>query len=303
MISTFFSTSKPIHYLIVLVLLILFMVSSVWLLPQTTLWSLSLIFLVAAFLAVFQFIIAKNELTGPSSYALWIAMLFILSIIVYDVSISMVISQVFIMLALRRLLNLKSGYTAIQKVFDASFWVMVATIFFHWNVLFMLVVFVAVFLYVRNDYRNWITPFIAIVCVSFLLFTYDYVWDKSLLESINTSFDINYLWDMKNFTVLETLLLVVLVMALVGLLVYLSKLIDIQQSVRPRFTILMFSGLIGIAIAIIDFNAFTKGGYLLLIPALSIFIARAAQRIEHKILKELLLWLPLLWLVTTYLAL
>lgn len=302
MISTFFSTSKPIHYLLVLIITSLFIASAIWMIPQTSWWYLLGILLIGASLAVFQFVIIKNELTATSTFALWSAMLFTLSFIAFKVPILVLVSLVFLILALRRLLSLKSGYASIQKIFDASFWICIATIFFHWSILFMIVVFIAIFLYVRNNYRNWVTPFIALACVWFLLFTYDYVWEDTMLKSIYDSFKFTYLWEMINFSFLEILLLILLGMAVIGLFIYLSKLIDIQQSVRPRFTILMFAGLMGIVIATIDFTAFSRGGFLLIIPSLSIFIARATHRVQRKLWKEILLFIPLLWLVAAYLA-
>lgn len=292
MLSTFFSTSKPIHYLIVLVTVTLSIIFSLFWSSQLVLLDFTAILIVPLVLAVFQFVVTKNDLTPSSTYALLTASVLSLLYLVFEVPIESLIAFCLVLLAVRKLLSLKSTRAAIKKIFDATFWVTIASIFYPWSSLFYIVVFIAIFLYVRNDYRNWVTPFIAVCCIWVLFFTYDYVWEIELLHNFWSSFNPIYLWDIQAFEPQILILFILLGIAVIGLLVYISKLVDLQQSVRPRFTIIMFTGLCGVAIAVLNFNSFTQGGFLFLIPSISVLWARFAHGVRHKILTELLLWFP-----------
>jgi len=301
MLSTFFSTSRPIQYLMVLIMVTVAVLSSLLWNVDIVWWELIAILILPASLAVFEFIVSKNILTPASSYALWTASSLSLLYLVFDVQLNLLFALFFILLSVRRLLSLKSGISTIKKIFDATMWITVATIFYHWSVLFYLIVFVAIFLFVRNDYRHWITPFIAIGCAWVLLFTYDYVLEYQLLFDLWNTYKVDYIWEQESFMGKPMILLILLVTSIIGLLIYISKIIDFQQVVRPRFTIITFTGICAIIIAILDFDSFAQGGFLLLIPGLSVFIAGFAHTVTHKIISELSLWFPVLLLVISFL--
>lgn len=301
MLSTFFSTSRPFHYLTVFLWIAI--VTCLFTLLQANIeWlRLSAILIIALSLGVYEFIVSKNYLTPQSTYALWIAAGLTLLFLKFNVSLEVLLAQLFILLSLRRLLSLKNDHSTVKKLFDASFWVTIATLFFHWSALFYIVIMVAIFLYVRNDYRNWLVPFMALGAVWILLFTYDYVWNKQVLFDVWNSFELSYLWQQLNFSGVEILLLLLLLIAALGLIIYLIKLTDLQQSVRPRFTVMTLSGICAISIAILDFKSFAAGGFLLLIPAVALFIARMVHLINHKTVVELLLWFPLILIGLSFL--
>src|SRR5690606_23381322 len=104
---------------------------------------------------------------------------------------TLVISNFFILLALRRLISLQSLLTPKEKIFDASIWIFVAAIFHFWSILFILLVFVSIILHVSRDYRNWLLPYIALV-TAVIIFTFaalafdetlfDYVWDRTTID-------------------------------------------------------------------------------------------------------------------------
>ncbi|EAS20704.1 hypothetical transmembrane protein [Flavobacteria bacterium BBFL7] len=301
MLSTFFSTSRPVHYLMVFIIVVAAVLSSFLLDSQIQWWELLAILVLSGSLALVEFIVSKNDLTSSSSYTLWCATMFSLMYLTFKVPLHILAALFFILLATRRLLSLKTGHSIIKKIFDATFWIAIASIFYHWSALLYILVFVSIFLYVRNDFRHWATPFIALGCVWVLLFTYDYVWDNHVISSFWDSYKTSYLWEFTVFQGQEIILFSLIIFSVIGLFIYLTKLIDIQQSVRPRFTIMTFMGLCGIALFLIDFESFCNGGYLFLILPLSVFIARAVHAINHKIFKEILLWIPFLLLLGSFL--
>ncbi|GAK92480.1 hypothetical protein JCM19298_2968 [Nonlabens ulvanivorans] len=301
MLSTFFSTSRLVHYLMLSIIVVAMVLFAILWDPQMHWWELISILVLSGSLALVEFIVSKNDLTPSSSYALWCATILLLTYLAFKVPLHIIIALFFILLAIRRLLSLKTGHSIIKKIFDATFWISIATIFYHWSALLYLLVFVSIFLYVRNDFRHWATPFIGLGCVWVLLFTYDYVWDDQVISLLWQSYKTSYLWERDVFQGQEFILLILITLSVIGLFVYMTKLIDIQQSVRPRFTIMTFMGLCGMTLFLIDFESFCNGGYLFLILPLSVFIARVVHAIDHKVFKEIFLWIPILLLLGSFL--
>ena len=57
------------------------------------------------------------------------------------------------MLALRRLISLQSKLDIKKKLFDAAFWITIATLFYFWSMLFFALVIVALIYYSQNDIK------------------------------------------------------------------------------------------------------------------------------------------------------
>jgi hypothetical protein len=48
-----------------------------------------------------------------------------------------------------------------EKIFDASLWIILASLFHFWCILFLILVFISIIFHVSRDYTNWVLPFIA----------------------------------------------------------------------------------------------------------------------------------------------
>jgi hypothetical protein len=79
---------------------------------------------------------------------------------------NVIYANFFILLALRRLISLQSLKASKEKIFDASFWILIASLFQFWCILFLILVFISIIFHVSRDYRNWVLPFIALMAVA-----------------------------------------------------------------------------------------------------------------------------------------
>ncbi|HEU4497004.1 MAG TPA: hypothetical protein VFR70_08130, partial [Flavobacterium sp.] len=113
----------------------------------------------------------------------------------------LIISNFFIILAFRRLISLQSLLTPKEKIFDASLWIFVASIFHFWAILFVLMVFVSIIFHVARDYRNWILPFISFFAVGTIALMYALIFNKSLIAAIigSASIDFNFYYFTNNY--------------------------------------------------------------------------------------------------------
>jgi hypothetical protein len=85
-------------------------------------------------------------------------------------------------LALRRLISLQSLKASKEKIFDASFWILIASLFQFWSILFLILVFISIVFHASRDYRNWILPFIALLAVSIIFLLISLIFHIDIIE-------------------------------------------------------------------------------------------------------------------------
>jgi hypothetical protein len=250
-------------------------------------WSVIWIpFAAVGSIALFQFTTLKNELTQNNSYSLWVHSCLLVIGALYSTSIEAFTSYLFFLLALRRLLSMRTGRGLVKKIFDASFWVAIAALFYSWTSLLILIVFISIILYAFANVKYWTIPFIAISCVALLTFTFDQFIGTHYLLQMLEGFDYNFDY-LTNEWSLSTI--VSLILGGVGFLFSIAILLgfpNISLSARSRFSILGFAGVCGSVFLVIE------GIALFVLPVIAIFTARFIQETDDKIIKETLLWIP-----------
>jgi hypothetical protein len=115
--------------------------------------------------------------------------------VVFDHS-NLLFANFFLLLALRRLISLQTLKAPKEKIFDASMWIFIASLFHFWCILFILLVYISIIFHVSRDYRNWLLPFVAFVttAVVFLLSAlyFDKTWIDHILKQTQTHFELDY---------------------------------------------------------------------------------------------------------------
>ena len=202
MITSIFSKSRPANYIIITTLLVVCYFLYLQNFPETmeTLQGigskLALLLVLIGSLFIINFVTKKNGLSKDNSFAFLIFFSFLILFPTTLGNTELILSNFFILLALRRLISLQSLLTPKEKIFDASFWIFIASIFHFWSILFILIVFVSILFHVSRDYRNWVLPFIAFFSVGIIGLMYALIFDTSLIDSIIDSayidFNFNY---------------------------------------------------------------------------------------------------------------
>jgi uncharacterized membrane protein YqjE len=202
MITSLFKKSTPLNFSLVVILFLIFYLTYQF---QNLLWTKSiflvvqkvgilLVLLASIFLT--NFISKKNGMSKDSSYTIFFYFAFLLFFPSLLDNMNLVFANLFILLALRRLLSLQSLKSSKEKIFDASLWVLVASLFHFWCILYLVLVFISIIFHVSRDYRNWILPFIAFFTVGTIFALSSILFDTSSLQYINTSiktsFSIDY---------------------------------------------------------------------------------------------------------------
>ena len=143
-----------------------------------------------------NFISKRNGLSKDSSYTILFYFLFILFFPSVLDNVNLIFSNFFILLALRRLISLQSLKASKEKIFDASLWIFLASVFHFWSIMYIALVFISIIFHVARDYRNWILPFIAFFAVGITFWFFAIVFNFEAQEYINrsvlTNFEISY---------------------------------------------------------------------------------------------------------------
>lgn len=178
MISSFFGKTKPVgHIVLAIALFLCYFINAFWApegldpLKELPVEVMSFALLLLA-LVLINLTVKSEKLTEANSYAM---LFFVLLCAIFPEHLSdknALLANVFILLALWRLLSIKSIKRVKQKIFDASLLVAVASLFYDWALAFLLLVFRVINIYDRKNFKNWLVPLVGLATVLVLSFTF-----------------------------------------------------------------------------------------------------------------------------------
>lgn len=301
MLSSFFNTSKPIHHVILIVLLCAglccaFLFSGTAVNFRSLLWAFSMVLTAG----VYQFIVSRNELTRPDAFAVLTFVFMLIGLMPYINQSNLVVTLFFITLGMRRLLSLRSGVAVVRKTFDASFWLTCAAILTPGSFLYLILVFLAILFYAPSDHRHWLVPFVGSGCAMVLFLVADlYVLDVPLHHLITLGYS-SIEW--QQWGVLQGYVIPVLVVVLSAGFIfnYLAGVFNRSQRVLPRFTIITFYALITGVLIVFKGSESLIENTVLLVPIAALCAAQIIERVQKVIYKELIISITLLLCVISF---
>jgi hypothetical protein len=194
-----------------------------------------------------------------------------------------------LLLALRRLISLKSLLQTKEKIFDASFWIFLAALFHFWSIFYIILVFIAVILHVSKDYRNWIIPFIALFAVTILFFLANSILDNTLLSTLldktYISFDFYYFENIYQRIALAVFTSLSLFAFVLHVFDVPNKALNMQSSHKA----ILFSFILGVGIYVLSANK-NNGSLAFCFGPLAIIGANFIEKIENNLVKEIVVY-------------
>lgn len=173
MISSFFGKTEPIGHIILPVFLVLF--STLYTLHAQS-WegnylmeSLAISALVLELFIINEMAV-REKVPAPSSYTMLFFVLLLVAFPSAFLDKNGVFSNIFILLALWRLLGIRTLKNIKHKIFDASFFICTASFFHDWTLLFLILVFLVINVYDGKNMKNWIVPLVAVAATAILAF-------------------------------------------------------------------------------------------------------------------------------------
>lgn len=294
MITSIFSKSKPINFLSVLVItLVAFSIAKLKLVNITyssskileTIFQFIILYLS---ILIVDFITNKNSLTQKNDFEILIYSLLLLLIPQSLSNYKIIFANFFVLLALRRIISLRSGKSTKKKLFDAALLITIASLFNGYTLLFFALIYAKLFLYRDNELNHWLIPFIGLGTVFILGVSYSILMYGELTSVLPLAFDFNLDFTAYNATKIIIALSFLLVLSILGIFYYVKGINLHLKSLRPSFIIILVACIISIIIII--FATPKTGGELLYVFApLSIIISNFLDRIKKPWLKETVL--------------
>ncbi len=258
MFTSLFRKSTPLNYVLVAIAATVFFLmyqfgrlsgaspAGDWL-TVSGLWAV-----IVGSIFITNFIAKKNSITRKSAYTV----LFYLMFLVFFPSLlnnpNLLISNLFVILALRRLVSMHSLKASKEKIFDASLWIFVAALFHFWAILFIVLVFISIIFHAASDYRNWILPFIAGAAILALFALYAFVFDEAVfghfLARMQTDFSIDYFTDQTQNIALSAYTVVALYFSMAMIFTLTNRPLQLQSSYKQ----IVFSFFIGVLVFLIS---------------------------------------------------
>ena len=294
MISSFFSKSKPIHFVVVItILLVVFITAKYFAIDDV--FSLALIgkqatlFLVCV-LSVFvlDFLASRNNLTQKNSYKILMYVLFIALFPETILNSKVLLANLFVLLALRRIISLRSKKEIKKKLFDAAFWISIAALLYFWAILFYILILAALFFYSVTDIKNWIIPIVGIATVLVISISFMIIANIDFFDHfknlISISFDFTQL-NSKRLIVAATLLLSYGTWAL---FYFIRHIKSRSKSYRPSFVLVIITVLVALLIIVV--SPIKNGSeFVFLFAPLAIIMTNYLEIISEKWFKETLI--------------
>jgi len=305
MLTSFFKKSTVVNYIFIISLFLIcyFLQLNNTILVKST-YSIfnsdftRIILLLSSFFLV-NFIVKRNGLTKNSSFSILFFLLYLLLFPSVFNNPKTIFANFFLLLAYRRIISLQTLKAPKEKIFDASIWIFVASLFQFWCIIFIVLVYISILFHASRDYRNWLLPFIAFFVTSLLFIICSLIfnenWINQIMNQIQLDFNFNFLTSNLNsisgwiFMVFGSYFLLAMVFSLT------NKPLVLQASYKKMIFGFVFSVLIFL------FNI-EKNNDLILFSyfPLSVLSTNAIEYSNNNWYKEIILWMVLILCFGTF---
>tara|TARA_R110002020_G_scaffold410898_5_gene620608 strand:+ start:971 stop:1888 length:918 start_codon:yes stop_codon:yes gene_type:complete len=295
MLTSFFGTSKPINFIVITIAVIAFYMLA-W--PFTTsvyviLEEFGILIVYIFTLGVLNFVVKRNTLTKKNTYILFFYACFTLAMPICFKQPTVIFSGLFVLLALRRIISLRSQLEVKKKIFDAAFWIAIASLFYFWSLLFLIVLYIGILFYGRSSYKNWLIPIVGIFVVAVFALVYA-MYTGGVID-----FLLNYIelpvFDFRPYSNIKILLPISFFLALYiwCVIKYMSLVRAVSQNLKPSYSIILASSIVALIMAVLLAPVRDGSEVYFLFGPLAIITSRYIEKSSGRWFNEMLLWISL----------
>lgn len=294
MISTIFGKTKPVNFIILLT----FLFGFYWLVNyyffaqdfSTEKVVNQCIALVLLMLSIFvvNFVIKKNKLTEANSFAI---LFYVILTSVFPETLTdnkAIFCSFFLLLATIRIISLRTLNEIKPKVFDATIWVLVASFFYDWALLYLILILAAIYTYEPKNIRNWLVPIAAFFAVGIIVFCVLALTNNLIFLENHFQFQFNFEKEhFFNLTQSSKVVIYILLVLVLGIFAFLRLgKRGVGKIVSMRLIALSF--VIGLAVNVVITSSDNYPILITFFPAV-VFMTNYIEAIKKPNLKEFIL--------------
>ncbi len=287
MLANFFGKSKPVNFIVLLALFLIYFSFSLF----SKELSLNLFKELFGFIVVFSilnFILAKNQLTFDNSFAF----LFFVILIGFFPDV-IIINNTFyacltILLFLRKVYSLQSQKNTLHKLFDGGLWLGISFLIEPYTALFAVLLYISIYLHQQYTYQTLLTPLIGFGSVVFLFFTYCFWYDK--LNDFYLLFDWSFHYDFNLYLSPKYLFqnLFIAVLVITAIVLKSPKALAILNTFRKNWILTIIHLIISLLIILLMSNKASSELLFVFFPV-AVILANGLELYQHKWIANVLL--------------
>ena len=194
---------------------------------------------------------------------------------------NILLGNVFLILALRRIMSLRSDKNSEKKILDASFWITMASLFYFWSLLFFVPLYIAIVQKPNSNYKQMLIPFTGFLAVIILntafqlLITDSFLWFAEWKEAISLDFS--------NYNSASVLVPVTIILAFyIWTGIYrISTLSKVSLKEKSNYILLLYVSITCLFIALAGPEK-TGAEILFILAPISIMVANYIENFETK---------------------
>lgn len=294
MISSIFGKTKPINFIILLGFLVVFYgLVHLYVLEHTlATWNIGegllALFSLLATVLLLDLLVKRNKLTGNNTFAI---LYFTLLVVLFPGILAdhkSLLCNLFLLLALRSIMRFKSLKSLRFKIFDATFLILVASLFHVWALLFLLLVIMAIYIFEPKNLGNWLGPLPAAIAFFLILYAALLLLGMPQFLSEHYSFTLQagpWLSELFASHIIASLYILISILLGSFTMVRMGKK---GMGKLISFRILLFAFLLGVAITLLNFGSGTGIIVVTFVPA-AIFMGSYIQSVKRERIMEVLL--------------
>jgi hypothetical protein len=297
MISGIFGKTKPINFIILQGFLFVFywfvnfVLNDNYYEPEKLVVKFVVLGILLFSVFAVDFIVKRNQITATNSFVI---LYFTLLIIIFPEVLlddNAVFCNFFLLLALRRLISLKSLKNIKLKVFDATIWTLIASLFYDWAILYLILVGIAIYFYEPKNIKNWLVPLAGIFTIGIIVFCFLLITDN--LAFLSNHYQLSFKFDVVGYWMDSTKL------AVYGIITFISATLVFIKMSKLGMGKIITMRLIAISLALgftITFLKTSDDIYPVVITFCpgAIFLAKYVELIKKTTLKEIALMVSLI---------
>ncbi|HSQ45735.1 MAG TPA: DUF6427 family protein [Lutibacter sp.] len=305
MIANFFNKTKPATIFILVALLFVYYFTATFLLHSAELSfnflikRISFFVFIALMLMIVNFIVKKNKLTKDNSYAL-LLMVFLLGTFPEAMfSYKIVLANIALLLGFRKIYSLRSGLDTKLKLFDACFWIGIATLIYSWSIFYVLLVYIGMIIHQKLTFKNLFIPIVGFVTPMIIYFTYCLYFEDAAFFYNKFNYEISL--DFSPYMLLKILIpLAFLSLVLLWSIFKITpKVVSVRNNFKFSWDVLINHLLISAVIIVLAPTKNSSELFFLIFPS-AVIVANLMHLIKSKIFKNAVLYGFLLISVAIY---
>lgn len=299
MIANFFSKSEPAKVFYLMIVLLLYFAAHIYL---SNVYELNLSFILKKsgfflglvfFLLVIDFIKQKNGLTLDNSYVILLVILLIGSYpAIFDNGKLLLVNSC-LMLGFRKVYSLKTFSNTKKKLFDAGFWMAIAALLYPISIGYLVVVFMAVFIYQKFSFQNLVIPLIGALTPILMVFTYTYVFEDLFFweQLLPIEIGLDYTYFLQREVVVPSVVLIMLLF--ISLVSVIPRTLLVSNKFKFSWNVLLTHLIISLLIILITPSKNGSEMLFIFFPA-AVIISNYLQSIKVAAVRSAILYLCLL---------